>query len=120
MKLLKRALLGITFLALSTTASAQMDFSSISAGAASLSADNCITLDLSQPIQEFYVFDMTPLGFTSEAEAAKHCNTDLSNLLTVHLDYPNTQIYLQVHTGRLTEAKTIEWWGNYVSEYCFN
>ena len=120
MKILKRALLGIALLGLSTTASAQMDFSSITAGTATLSPEKCITIDISQPVQEYYVFDMTALGFTSEAEAAKHCNTDLSNLLTVHLDYPNNQIYLQVHTGRLTEAKTIEWWGNYVSEYCFN
>ena len=120
MKFLKRALLGIALLGLSTTASAQMDFSSITAGTATLTPEKCISIDVTEPVQEYYVFDITPLGFASEEEAAQYCNTDLSNLLTVYLDYPNTQVYLQLHTDRLTETKTVEWWSNYIGGYCFH
>ena len=120
MKYLKKALFGILFLAAPFAGSSQIDFTTISAGTANLTPEKCISIDVTSPVQEFYVFDITPLGFASEEEAAQYCNTDLSNLLTVYLDYPNTQVYLQLHTDRLTETKTVEWWSNYIGGYCFH
>ena len=120
MKFWKSALFGLALIGLSTTASAQLDFSSISAAPAYLSPEKCISLDVSAPVQEFYVMDITVLGFASEADAELACNRDLSNLITLHLDYASNQVYLQIHTDRMPEAHTIQWWNAYVNEYCFS
>lgn len=120
MKLLKSVLLGITLLAFTTAGNSQIDLSTVSAAPAYLSEENCISIETSVPVQEFYVFSITSLGFASEEEAVKFCNTDLSNLLTLHLDYANSQVFLQLHTDRLPEAKSATWWNDYVGEYCFN
>jgi hypothetical protein len=85
---------------------------------ATITTENCVTLDATQPLQNFYSIDIAHLGFASEYEAKKHFGHIMNNLVSYHVDFANTKVVLEVHIDRVSSSTDVAWWNEYLSSLC--
>lgn len=115
---MKRILLvlGITFL--TATGFGQTEIPTFEdQGSASIDNNMCVSLDATSPLKNFYVIDISALGFENEEEAWKQFGYIADNLLTYHVFYSEQKVTLQLHLER-TDENTVSWWNAYLENKC--
>lgn len=85
---------------------------------ATLNENFCLTFVDDSPIQEFYIADISALGFENEQEAKNVFGTKSNNLITYTVDFPNNRVQAQLHLNRLSESRDKTWWSNYLLDTC--
>ena len=85
---------------------------------ATITIEDCVTLDTSKPLQDFYSIDISHLGFASEYEAKKHFGRIMNNLVSYHVDFANSKVVLEVHIDRVSSSTDVAWWNEYLSSLC--
>lgn len=74
-----------------------------------------VSIDTDQPLQEYYLIDISTFGWTSEADAKKRCGYISNNLITYSVeDYSAGLIRLTIHADRTYEPKDVNWWNDYL------
>lgn len=69
---------------------------------ATLTEDFYLTLDPSVPVAEYYLVDISHMGFTTEAEAIKSCRNYLSgNLISNQVFFSENYLIVHIHTEYL-------------------
>lgn len=85
---------------------------------ASITTDYCVTVDNTQPLQQFYSIDIAHLGLESEYAAKKKFGHIQNNLISYHVDFENTKVILELHIDRAPEGTDVSWWNEYLSSLC--
>lgn len=89
-------------------------------GSASITADYCVSIDTTQPLQEYYQMDISHLNFATETDAKKVFGFISNNRLTYMVDFNNHVAYLRVHADRTPQPEDVIWWNNYIDSLCKN
>jgi hypothetical protein len=85
---------------------------------ATITLDDCVTLDAGEAIAGFYRIDISAFGFASETEANNHFGYIANNYLTYHVNLNENEVILEVHKNRTPTPKDIVWWNDYLSTLC--
>ena len=116
MKSLKSTVLTAGLLVFSFGSFAQSDTHGAT-GIAGISDSDCVTLDDSKPIQNFYAIDITGM-FETEYDANKKFGYISNNLLTYKVNWADKTAILNVHTERTPKPEGVAWWNEYLSSLC--
>jgi len=120
LKKMSRFALATGFVFLTTTSFGQTQQWPETYGQGTINADYCVTIDTSQPLQEFYKIDIAHLNFANETDARKVFGAISNNLLTYRVDFANHTAYLNVHADRTKNPENVTWWNNYIDSLCHN
>jgi len=115
MKNLKSIILSTGFAFITAASVAQVPETSASA---TITTDNCVTLDATQPLQNFYSIDIAHLGLSSEYLVKKHFGHIENNLITYYVDFAHSKVVLELHLDRVPADKDLTWWGEYLTSLC--
>lgn len=118
MKVLKSLAIGL-LLAGASSANAQVFPEGTTFGTATVTAEYCVTLDPSSPVQEWYEMDISAFGFTNLAEAQNAFLMRSNNLISYNVvDLAEQKAYARVHVDRTPAPEDIVWWNDYLSTLC--
>ena len=107
------------FVLLTSSSFGQTDWPT-SYGQGTINANYCVTIDTTQPLQEFYRLDIAHLNFATEIDAQKAFGYISNNRLTYRVDYANQVAYLKIHADRTQTPQDVIWWNNYIDSLCKN
>ena len=85
---------------------------------ATITLDDCVSLDADAPIKNYYRIDISAFGFVSEVEAENHFGYIANNYLTYHVNLNANEVILEVHKDRTSSPKDIIWWNDYLTTLC--
>ena len=122
MKYFKHSLILLTFLTAFNSSFSQMDFNAMEANAGNATMDQnfCLTLDITEPLVDIYMFDISTLGFADNDAATKKFNRISNNLISYVADYDNNRGFARVYSDRIPDGETasVVWWNNYLINLC--
>lgn len=92
------------------------------AGNATISSTFCLTLDSNDSLHEYYVADISHLGFTSEKEAQKAFGMKQNNRISYIVDFSNQRVFARIYNDRIPQDATpsVAWWNDYLTQVCSN
>jgi len=85
---------------------------------ATVTEDFCVSLNADQPIAEWYVMDITLLGFTNQEEAEKAFWSRSNNYVTYQVKLDENKAYAKIWIGRTQVPHDITWWNSYLGSIC--
>lgn len=101
-------------LSLASISFSQEPIKADSFGAATISTNYVLVLDVTADLMEFYSADATALNWPSADEALKLCGYYSNNLVSFYPDYANKKLLVHIHLDLTKEPKDIIWWNQYL------
>jgi hypothetical protein len=120
LKKISKLVLATGFLFLTTASFGQTEEWPETYGQGTINTSYCVTIDTTQPLQEFYKIDISHLNFATATDAQKVFGAISNNRLTYRVDFANHAAYLKVHADRTTTPQDVIWWNNYIDGLCQN
>ncbi|WP_027420465.1 hypothetical protein [Crocinitomix catalasitica] len=85
---------------------------------ATITLDDCVTLDTDHDLVNFYKIDIAAFAFESEKLANDHFGFIANNFLTYNVNLNEEIVILQVHSDRTPARYDVVWWNAYLATLC--
>ena len=85
---------------------------------ATISDSYCVTIDATQPLQDYYEINIAHLGFADAEAAETKFGFIQNNLVTYYVDFANSKVIMELHLDRTYDPKDAAWWSEYLTSLC--
>lgn len=85
---------------------------------ATISDSYCVSIDATQPLQDYYEIDIAHLGFVDAESAQAKFGFIQNNLMTYYVDFTNLKVIMELHLDRTNDPKNVAWWSEYLTSLC--